>query len=123
MTPKNSFSGRASIWVQYSLTLRLLTIGILILILLIPANRVSSLIRERKSRQYEAVNEISKKWGVSQTLNGSILTVPYYVLSKVVKESNNSEEGNRNSITYQTIRSIEYLHFLPIQQSIDGSID
>jgi len=121
MTPKKSFSERASDWVQYSLTLRLLTIGFLILILLIPVNMVSSLIGERQSRQYEAVNEISEKWGLSQTLNGLILTVPYYEYSKVVKESSNSNEGN--SVTYETVRSTNYMHFLPDQLTIDGAID
>ena len=73
---KPSFLERANNWVRNSVTLRLVTMGILILLLLIPVNMVESLIREREYRKEDAVKEVSGKWGNEQIVAGPVLTVP-----------------------------------------------
>ena len=76
-TENPSFFERANNWVRNSVSLRLVTIGILILLLLIPVALIQDLIREREARQMEAISEVSSKWGAEQTLKGLVLTVPF----------------------------------------------
>lgn len=64
-------------------------IGILILLLLIPAAFIQSLVSERSSRQAEAVKEISSKWAGSQTVTGPVIGIPY--METVAYEKNTTE--------------------------------
>ena len=96
-------------FVRYSVTLRVVVIGILALLLLIPVGMVRSLIAERDYTRQNAIIEISQKWGEAQTIAGPILSVPYtrfYI----------NEKGQHVSV-------IEYAHFLPQDLSIEGEID
>jgi len=63
--------------------LRIVTITVLILLLLIPVNMVKDLIREREQRQNTAIQEVSSKWGYSQTVKGLVLTVPFLTYTKI----------------------------------------
>ena len=56
---------------------KLLTMGGLILVLLIPLAMVGSLIAERQSRRTQAINEVAGTWGGTQRLGGPVLTVPF----------------------------------------------
>ncbi len=60
-----------------SATLKVLTIGLLVFLLLIPMEMVRSLIWEREKRRSDVVKELSAKWGDSQVLVGPILTLPF----------------------------------------------
>ena len=60
-----------------TLTFKGITIGILILLLLIPGAMIQDLIRERQERSRETVQKISDKWSLSQTLCAPILIVPF----------------------------------------------
>ncbi len=75
-------------WFRNSISAKMLTVGFLILILLIPLGFVKDLIRERGFRQTEVIEEINTKWGNQVVLNGPILKVPYniYVEEKVFDE-------------------------------------
>lgn len=64
-----SFSG--------SRTLRLVGVGLLALILLIPILQIGELVKERQGRAAGAVAEIASKWGNSQSIVGPALVVPY----------------------------------------------
>lgn len=83
-------------------------IGVMILILLIPASMLTSLIKERRERKIEAVNEISGKWGRSQTIAAPVMTVPY-------KRTCNDTKGKSYTVT-------EYLNILPEKLNITGEI-
>lgn len=110
---KPSFFERANNWVRGSVTLRLVTIGILILILLIPVSMVESVIWERKSRSTEAQREVSDKWSRSQTIVGPVLTVPYSEYTKV-KDSKND--------TYRLVETVKNAHFFPDELNINGTV-
>jgi inner membrane protein len=56
---------------------KLLTMGGLILVLLIPLAMVRSLIAEREGRRTQAVEQVAENWGASQTLAGPVLTIPF----------------------------------------------
>ncbi len=109
-----TFFERANNWVKKSITIRLITIGILILLLLIPVSMVESLIREREERQSEAITEVSSKWGGQQTIAGLVLTVPYKTFSKVY-------EGEKTD-KFKLVESRGYAHFFPEELNINGEI-
>jgi inner membrane protein len=64
-------------WMKESITIKLLSIGFLILILLIPSAWIQNLMEERQERAESVINEIADKWSGSQTLSGPILVLPY----------------------------------------------
>ena len=90
-----------------SLGLRLLIIGGLSMILLIPSFMIQEVITERESRRDAVIDEISEKWGQKQTVIGPVLTIPY------LYHFNKEEESS-------TVRS--YAHFLPESLTVTGSI-
>lgn len=105
---KLSFFERLNNWARRSVTLKLISIGILILILLIPTSMLDSLIYERQSIRNSAIDEVSSKWGQSQTIGGPVLTIPYTVVTK-------DEKG-------QVQTEIREAHFLPDQLNITGTV-
>lgn len=94
---------------KQSVGLRLLIIGALSLILLIPAFLIMALIDEREHRRDSAVREVSEKWGQSQIIAGPILTIPY---KRIVTSS--------DSKTVTTV--VEHAHFLPDRLQISGEL-
>jgi inner membrane protein len=106
---KPSIFERINAWARKSVALKLISIGFLILILLIPAGMLTSLIDEREHTRNEAIREVSGKWGDDQTVAGPILTVPYRTTYK-------DEKG-----VVRTAK--EYAHFLPDDLQITGTID
>jgi inner membrane protein len=83
-------------------------IGILSLLLLIPASMIRELIRERETRNEQARNEISESWSLAQTLTGPYLSIPTGVLEK---------GGRKDGIFKDTY------HLLPEDLRIDGTVD
>ena len=104
-----TFLGRLNNWARKSVTLKLFTIGILILFLLIPVSMVTSLIFERENIRDEAVREVSSKWGMSQTLAGPVISVPY--------ESVRQDQDGKPAITRG------YVHFLPDSLRFEGQVE
>ncbi len=95
--------------IKQSVTLKLLSIGILILLLLIPVAQIKNLISERELYKVEAIREVSNKWGGSQTIAGPILTIPYKTYST----------DSKNKV----YEYIHYAHFLPTSLDIHGQIN
>jgi len=56
-------------------SLKLIVIGVISLLLLIPASMITGIVREREYRQEEVVKEISSKWGSEQTIDGPYLSL------------------------------------------------
>jgi len=113
-TNKPTFFEKANNWLKNSITIKIITIAILILLLLIPVSMVQSLIRERSYRQDNAIREVSSKWGEEQTIKGLVLTIPYKIYEKVYFGEKQSE--------YKVVETIEYAHFLPESLNINGVI-
>ncbi len=109
MTDKQSNVDRAVSYISRSVTLKLVTIGILMLLLLIPAVMIQNIISERQARRDTVVAEISHKWGGSQTITGPFITVPY---KRTYTEKNGKEYEGRGN-----------LHILPETLSITGKIN
>jgi inner membrane protein len=88
---------------------RMLVVGVLMLLLMIPLAMVRSLIFERQQRRDEVVQEVASTWGESQTVGGPLLTVPFQVHGK-------DEKGNATTWTDQ-------VHFLPETLKVEGRIE
>lgn len=96
-------------WLSSSATVKFILIGILALILLVPATMISSLIYERESRQRQVQNEVSQLWGKAQIIEGPAISVPYsFWVSK--KDA-------------APVQHSGILHFLPEKLDIQGSIE
>ena len=93
---------------RQSVVLRLLVIGILILILLIPTGMLESLISEREYSHNQAVKEISGKWGDEQTITGPVIAIPYYY----------DEKDDKGRVTSQK----SYMYYLPDDVHITGDL-
>lgn len=63
-------------WIKNSVTLKLVTITILMLLLLIPASMVTSIISERETLNQLTTQEVNSKWAGSQKIVGPVLTIP-----------------------------------------------
>ena len=64
-------------WFRTSITARMLVVGFILIVLLIPLGFVKDLIRERSHRQAEVIHEINQKWGNEVVLYGPIIKIPY----------------------------------------------
>ncbi|HUH84674.1 MAG TPA: inner membrane CreD family protein, partial [Stellaceae bacterium] len=81
--------------------LKLVPIGGLLLLMLVPLAYVGGLIDERQEREAEVLSEFKSSWGPQQTLYGPVLIVPYHT------------EGSA---------SRRYLHIAPSQLTVTGEL-
>ena len=94
---------------KYSAIIKMVMIGVLVILLLIPSFMVQDVIRERERNQDDVKQEISSKWGKGQTISGPIITIPYTAVRDVV-------DGKRRTET-------RHMHLLPSELNIEGNID
>jgi len=71
---------------RHSTIIKLLGVGALVLVLLVPLAMITGVLRERLQRRNEAVADITSSWGSEQNVIGSVLGIPYQYKFKVVKE-------------------------------------
>jgi len=101
-------------FIRNSATIKVLSIGLLVLVLLIPMSLISSLMRERESRRDSVIREINEKWGNSQTITGPFFTVPFKFFYQ-----DEEEKKEEDKLKFH----IRYLHILPENIHISGQID
>ncbi len=65
-----------------SVLLRMVLVGVIALLLLIPQMMIESLITERQTRRDSVVKEVNEKWGKDQTFTGPLLVLPYQRILK-----------------------------------------
>lgn len=109
---KNNFFN----FLKNSIIMRILLIGILILLLLIPFSMILSLINERENRRNDVYTEISKTWASEQTISGPILDIPYI---DYVEESSYNDKGKE---IVKINKVIKFAHFMPNSLSIKGKL-
>src|SRR6201984_2742881 len=71
---------------RHSTIFKLLGVGALVLLLLIPLAMITGVLRERLQRRNEAVADITSSWGSEQNVIGPALGIPYQYKFKAVKE-------------------------------------
>ncbi len=99
---------RINEWTRRSLVLKLIGVAILVLLLLIPANMVQSLVREREYTSQNVIDEVSSLWSNPQRIVGPILSVPY-------KEFYKNDKG-------EVLSNTRFAYFLPETLNIDGNL-
>jgi inner membrane protein len=105
---QNSFFDKLNQWISNSVTIKLASIGFLILILLIPSSMIQSIIYEREMTRNNTMTEISDKWGNEQTVTGPVLNIPY-------KRFYYDANGKINEIK-------DHIHVLPDELNVSGKL-
>ena len=104
-------------WVKTSTTVRMLMMGFLILILMIPLKYIKSLITERSERQESVISEINDKWGKEVLLYGPILKIPY---KTYIKTTHN--KGKKNEyITAEEF--VKHAYFFPQKLNANTTVN
>ncbi|WP_342623979.1 cell envelope integrity protein CreD [Pseudomonas alkylphenolica] len=99
-----------------TLSLKLGTIALLIVLLLIPLFMIGGLIGERQQLRDNVVQDIAQSASFSQQISGPVLVVPYRKTERRWK----TEEGN----TFQETKQVSgHLYFLPETFELKSGID
>ncbi|MFV0541648.1 MAG: cell envelope integrity protein CreD [Aestuariibaculum sp.] len=117
-TPNKQQQSKFSLWLRNSITARMLIVGFLIIVLLIPLFFIQDLIRERSYLQHEVIDEINQQWGNEVLLYGPILKVPY----KTYSETLVTDEKTKRVYT-ETNEKINYAFFFPEALNINSGIN
>lgn len=88
-----------------AITLKILLIGVLIIVLLIPMLMIQGLIDERENTARLAMNEVQQKWSGAQMIVGPVITLNY---------TYQDEKG---------IDRVEYVNYFPEQLDITGNVE
>lgn len=112
---QESLLNRFNNWVKESIIIKLISIGILILILMIPSSLIQDLIYERQQRADEAFAEVSNKWAASQTIAGPVLTIPFKQFDKV-------DEWEKGVKYTRIVESTHIAYFLPEELKVNGHV-
>lgn len=91
-----------------STTAKMMMVGLLTLVLLIPLEFVKDLISERSVRKQEVVDEVTQLWGKDVFFYGPILKVPYKTY-----EEYNVTNPKTNVVTIERKAIIDYAYFFP----------
>ena len=108
MDNENTLIDKVTTWIKNSVTLKLITVTVLMLLLLIPSAMIMSIIREREDLNNQAIIEVSSKWAGGQELQGPILSIPLIY------------EYEKDNISTRITR---YWHILPEELNITGTIE
>ena len=90
-----------------NVTLKVVIIGTLMMLMLIPALMVMVIVDERERRGIDAIKEVQKRWGGSLQLGGLIVSIP--VETTVVEDE-------------ESFTTTDYFHFLADHLKVDAAL-
>jgi len=93
-------------------TVKLIFIGILVLVLLIPSAMINSLIQERAQRQDDTVKTVTDQYSGDQLIQGPVLVIPY-------REQQTQSDSKGQMTTTEVIKT---LYVLPNELNYKGNI-
>ena len=99
---------KSSQWMRDSVTFKLLSMAVVIVLLIIPSVIISALIEERSQTAEEAAEEVNQKWGLAQVITGPMLVVPFKEL----------HQGTGGDLVSRT----RYAYFLPESLHVSGTL-
>lgn len=102
------------------ITLKLLAVGGLALVLLIPLAMIGGVVRERLQLRSKAIGEITSTWGSSQTIVGPVLSVPYRFRFKTIREEKVGSTIERREVEETAVATA---YFLPHDLTVRGELD
>src|SRR5881398_3359335 len=105
---------------RHSTILKLLGVGALVLVLLIPLAMITGVLRERLQRRNAAVADITSSWGRDQNVIGPVLGIPYQYKFKTVKEIPAPDGKVERREVEET--AIGNAYFLPDVLNVSGNV-
>ena len=112
-TPDFTIAAQLSRIPGFDISKRVVMLGILILIMLIPLTMIGDLVNERSNRRYEVEAQIAEQWGGYQTVSGPVLMIPYVTRSTYTRYDGSFGE----TVTDRTA------YFLPDKLAIAAKMD
>jgi inner membrane protein len=106
---------------RQSTIIKLLGVGALVLVLLIPLVMITGVLSDRLSRRNEAVADITSSWGREQNVIGPVLGIPFQYKFKAVKEMPGPDGKMERREVEET--GIGTAYFLPESLKIDGAVE
>jgi len=100
--------------------IKVLGVGALVLVLLIPLMMISGVLSDRLQRRNEAVADITSSWGQEQNVIGPVLGIPYTYRYKTVKEVPLGADKVERREVEETATANAY--FLPETLNIAGDV-
>ena len=100
--------------------IKLLGVGALVLVLLIPLAMITGVLNERLARRNEAVVDITSSWGKEQNVIGPVLGIPFQYRFKAVKEVPLAEGRVERREVEETATANAY--FLPQLLKVNGEV-
>src|SRR4051812_23122444 len=110
----------ASLRTRFSLLLKLVGIGLLLIVLHVPLMLTHGVLAERRAYQQQATNEIASTWGRQQMVNGPVLVVPYVYKANVTRSK---VVGGRAVQVEETDLLSALAYFLPERLAVTGTVD
>ena len=105
---------------RHSTIIKLLGVGALVLVLLIPLAMITGVLSDRLQRRNDAVADITSSWGREQNLIGPALGIPYQYKFKAVKEMPAPDGKMERREVEETATATAY--FLPEKLNITGDV-
>jgi inner membrane protein len=96
---------------------KLLVIGFLIVLLLVPLGKVESLVGERVAMRQTAAQRVAESWGGVQTTAGVLLAIPVETTRVVVEQTAAGRETQRTEVD----RNVLYV--LPDTLEVDANVE
>ena len=106
---------------RFSTIIKLLGVGALVLVLLIPLGMITGVLSDRLQRRNEAVAEIASSWGKEQSVVGPVLIVPYQCRFKSVKEVPGKDKKMERREVEET--AVAEAYFLPERLNVAGDVE
>ncbi|HKP04069.1 MAG TPA: cell envelope integrity protein CreD [Chthoniobacterales bacterium] len=100
--------------------LKLLGVGALILLMLIPLLMIQGVLNDRLERRNEAVNDITASWGKEQNIIGPVLVVPYLHHGTVVRSVTLPDGRVETREVAET--TVAFAYFLPDTLEVSGDL-
>jgi inner membrane protein len=105
---------------RHSTIIKLIGVGALVLVLLIPLVMITGVLSDRLSRRNEAVADITSSWGREQNVIGPVLGIPFQYKFKAVKEMPGPDGKMERREVEET--GVGTAYFLPESLKIDGNV-
>jgi inner membrane protein len=106
---------------RYRTIIKLIGVGALVLLLLIPLGMITGVLSDRLQRRNEAVYDITSSWGREQNLIGPVLMIPYQYRFKTVKEVPGKDGKVEKREVEETASAWAY--FLPEMLNVNGDAE
>ena len=106
---------------RYRTIIKLIGVGVLILLLLIPLGMIKGVLSDRLNQRNEAVSDITSSWGKQQCVIGPMLGIPYQYRFKALKEVTLPDGKVEKREVEETAVATAY--FLPDLLTVNGDAE